>query len=218
MNSGFVPESPDLPALNTLGQVAPESIVSDAFIENAMLTTDVSIKDGARRVAFHGVRAGGGAFAGSALPGLRLTDCVFDQADMSGSTWIDARIVRTVFEGCKQTGFDARGAELRDVVFRECKAPACNLSETSIKRVVFENCRVTDLDLSGSRIESLRCRGCDLRNLRLTGAKIELLDLRGCEVLGIAIQPAAMGGVVIETTQSPAIAAAAGVRVMDDWL
>jgi len=214
VNLGFTPEPPD--ACEQAGTDQARSIGDGSFLENVTIGDDTTIAPNARKVAFHGVRVVGKALARTTLPGLGLTDCVLDRADVSSGTWTDARLVRVMFDGCKLTGLDARGADLRDVVFRDCKAPECLLSESAITRVVFENCRVTDLDLSGARITSMRFRGCDLRNLRLTGAKIGLLDLRGCEISGIAIDPGAMGGIVIETTQSPAIAAAVGVRVIDE--
>jgi uncharacterized protein YjbI with pentapeptide repeats len=160
--------------------------------------------------AFHG-----DVLARSTLTGVQACDCVFEQADLAGSTWTDARIVRTQFTACRLTGWDARMSTMRDVVFNECKLRDGLLSETTLARVRFDSCQLTDLDLSYAQLESVAIHRCDARNLRLDNARIGLLDLRSSIIDGIALDATQLKGIVIDQHQAPVIAMALGVRICE---
>ena len=157
----------------------------------------------------------GNAFAGSVLPAGVFKDCLFDHADLASATWINGRIVRAKFLECRLTGVDLRMSELRDVAFEQCKMPDALLSESTLTRVRFDRCQLKNLDLAGAMIESLALHNCDIGSLRLDGARITLLDLRGSNIDGISIDVESLRGIVIDPLQSPAIAQALGVRVLN---
>lgn len=208
------PEAPDLP--DELVAAPPGAWRDHAVLEGVQIADPLDPAPHARGVAVYQSRVAGRAIAASKLPVLRLTDCLFDRADLAGSTWADARIVRVRFEGCRLTGFDARGGELRDVLFSECKLPDAFFVESSLDRVTIKDCQMPNLDLTAAAIGRLAIRSCDATGLRLAGARIEHLDLRGSVIDGLIIDAAAVRRLTIDPAQAPALAAALGATVKSD--
>lgn len=208
------PEAPDLP--DELVAAAPGSFRDHGVLEGVQITDQLDAAPHARGVAVYQSRVAGRSLAASKLPALRLTDCLFDRADLAGVTWVDARIVRVRFQGCRLTGFDARGSELRDVLFSECKLPDAFFVESSLDRVTINACQATNLDLTGAAIGRLAIRGCDAMGLRLAGTRIEHLDLRGSAIDGIIIEPATVRRLTIDPAQASALAAALGAAIEPD--
>lgn len=213
MLSRIEPEQPDAFDESDLIETNASALVDRAEIEAVCLVGDAEAPAVARSLSIRESVVQGALFIGARLPALRCLDTRFTRADASASTWTDARLVRVCLDECKLTGLDLRSSELRDVQIRKCKAPELLLSDASLTRVRFDDCRLDALDLSGSSIESCAIHNCDARNLQLAGARIELLDLRGSLIDGITLDHSSLSGIVIDPTQSIAIAAALGARV-----
>ena len=210
----IVPEPPVVGELDDLRKASGEAVVDRSAFDDVVFS-GTSIKPiCAANVCIEGSRVVGSVFAGSKLPGVGVVDCAFDRGDLAGAKWDDARLVRVRFNECRLTGFDAWGADLRDVVFDGCKMPEAVFANASFTRVRFEKCQLGSLDMGEAKIHSLAIHDCDARSLRLAGARIELLDLRGSLIDGIGIDQASIKGIVIDSSQAPAIASAMGVRVI----
>jgi len=208
------PEAPDLPPSEELGDLDLKTITDRAMLERVRLS-EGETPINANSVMLDQSLIVAGALAGSRLPGVMMSDCLFDHADLAGASWTDARIQRTKFVECRLSGFDLRMGELRDVVFERCKMPDSFFSEMKLIRVRFDDCQLTNLDLSFSAIESLAMRDCNARFLRLNDARVSHCDLRGSTIDGISFDVKSAPGLVIEPVQSPAIASSMGVRVID---
>ncbi|MEM9373665.1 MAG: pentapeptide repeat-containing protein [Planctomycetota bacterium] len=206
---------PDLAACRLRSDSTTTSFGGGDVIERASISGNAGHPLSSRGVRVFESRITGGVFAGSTLPGLRLTDCAIEHADLASATWTDAGLTRVACSDCRLSGFDARGASLRDVCFRSCRAPDMFLTECRLMRVRFEQCELTGLDLTGAHIDSLAVRGCDARSLRVIGARIGLLDLRSSRVEGLMIDAMAIAGIVIDPLQAPAFAMSLGARVLD---
>ncbi|MFK7759743.1 MAG: pentapeptide repeat-containing protein [Phycisphaerales bacterium] len=209
----ITPESPDLDAVEW-GD-APSTLKDSAAFDRIHLRTPYSHLFSSRSVTFDQSKLTNTALTASTLPSTRWTDCIIQAADLSGATWIDARLIRVQITNTKLTGFDARGSTLRDVHFKECKAPDMLLSESTFDRVRFDQCQLTKLDLAGAQIKSLAINNSDARSLLLSGAKIDHLDLRDSLIEDIVISQSQLNHITISRAQAPALAQALGVRITD---
>ncbi|MFG0245127.1 MAG: pentapeptide repeat-containing protein [Phycisphaerales bacterium JB052] len=214
----MTPEPPDLDEHHELAAIGPEQLAPNAAFELAELSgetqspTNGSIH--ARGLAWSMCRLTGRSLMGSTLAAMRCVDCVFDRADAANATWVDARLVRCRFNACKLTGLDIRGGTLRDVAFHDCKMPDAFMPETALDRVLFESCQLSGLDLSGAKLAKVALRDCDARNLNLLGARVDTLDLRGSQIEGLSIEPRSVVQIILDPTQSPALAMAMGARIL----
>jgi len=211
----ITPEAPGFGSSQDLLETADEMLVDHAALDCVHISGASGVPVVARAMSIEQSLVESAVLAGSTLAGIRLLDCHVRRADLTGATWVDARLVRTKLGESKLTGFDARGGELRDVVFNNCKMPESFFIESSLTRVRFDECQISGIDLSGAKLHSVSMRGCDARNLRLIGARIDYLDLRGSMIEGITIEPEAVSGIVIEPIQAPALAVAMGARIAE---
>lgn len=209
------PEPPDTDQSAPLGRASISIITDRAAIEAVEFDEPFGEPLRARDLAVSGTRFTNTALMSSTLPSFRATDSLFERADCSNATWIDARLVRCAFTGCKGTGLDLRGAALRDARFHECKLPDMFIQESSLDRVWFESCNLQHADFSGGKLDSVTIRNCDATGLRLLGARITALDLRGSRIDHLAIDASAVRNIIIDPLQAPALTEALGARVVD---
>lgn len=209
----ITPEPPDLDDSIELDS-SPSMPTDNTAYEHKLFNSTNQPPISARSAAFDQSKLTAAALTASTLPASRWTDCIIESADLSGATWIDARLIRVTITNTKLTGFDARGSTLRDVHFKECKAPDMLLAESTFDRVRFDHCNLTSLDLTGAIITSLAINHCDARMLRLVDAKIQHLDLRDSLIEGIALNPAQLKSITITPTQAPALIQALGAQIV----
>tara|TARA_R110000868_G_scaffold119469_3_gene317109 strand:+ start:14767 stop:15429 length:663 start_codon:yes stop_codon:yes gene_type:complete len=214
----FTPTSPDIPAIEELTPAQATAITNDADIDRAIISVASPNPIRASDAVIEQSHIQAQSLLASTLPNIRITDCTFDRADLTGATWTDARLTRIQFNDCKLTGFDARDSDLQDLHFTNCKAPDLFMLGATLTRVRFDQCQLPNLDLTGATIKSLAIRDSGAQSLRLINTRIDHLDLRGSIIDHIALDltnPANLRNIIITPQQAPALAIALGVQISD---
>lgn len=148
-----------------------------------------------------------------------LLDCRLDRCDLAGLVAREASWARVLVTGSRLTGADLAGARLQDVAFRDCRMDLASLAGARLERVSFEGCNLREADLGEARLHDVRLAGCDLSGAMVADAdcsRVELRDgsyedlrgisgLKGCSLAWPDLMALA-----------PALAAAAGMRVLED--
>lgn len=134
--------------------------------------------------------ANGADLQGTCWRGVVLDEPRFDDANLYGSTWDDARVLEGTFHGAKlarsqlhrTTWFssavmqadlsfvDATGANFDGTVFQRCNFANAKLSGVVAKYASFRGCDLTNADLSGMQLEKTSFEGAILRGASWAGA------------------------------------------------
>ncbi|HEY2286145.1 MAG TPA: pentapeptide repeat-containing protein, partial [Streptosporangiaceae bacterium] len=94
-----------------------------------------------------------------------------------------------------------------------------NFRDCDLTDVTFDNCVLRDVDFSSARLTRVTFGGSRLASTTLVKVTLKQVDLRGAEELGLTVDPAALGGAIVSTSQlldlAPLLADSIGIIVTD---
>jgi uncharacterized protein YjbI with pentapeptide repeats len=173
----------------------------------------------ARRLDVAECRLTAVALTGADLDGVRMTDTLLEDCELSGAMFHDAVLTRVELRRCRMSGLQLPAAKLRDVTVLDGKLDEANLRMTTGERLAFRSSHLGGADFAAARLDDVRFFDCDLSRADFSNATIAGCRLHGSTVEGL--QGAQhLGRAAIDSTQVLPFAlrlyAALGIVVDDD--
>jgi len=171
----------------------------------------------------------GSHFLECALTRLTLSGCALGQAQFA-DVWfsdvalISAGLARTSWRDVTLTGAVIAGAEvygslLRRVRFDRCKLDSVNFRDCDLTEVTFDNCVLRNVDFSTARLTRVAFPDSRLSAVTLVKVTLDRVDLRQAQELGVTVDPTALRGAIVSTSQlldlAPLLADSIGIVVSD---
>jgi uncharacterized protein YjbI with pentapeptide repeats len=187
--------------------------------ENLILADGDCSEQSAARVTFDECRFERTKFCGAQLPGLTVSDVVFEECDVANAVWTGVTLTRVEMSGCRLLGLRANEADIQHLVVRRGTASLAQFRFAIFQAVRFEECNLRGVDFQGADLRGVIFQGCDLREAQMSGAKLLNTDFRSSEIDGMQIGPADLGnlkGAIVEPVQAAYIAGQLGLHVKWD--
>lgn len=190
-------------------------LVDDAQWENLKVTGDFSHRK-AGLVEIAGCRFSGARLTGTEIARLILTDCVFEDCELSGTIVGDLAASRVEFRRSRMSAFAAAAGRFENSSFIQCRLDRANFRMTIWKAAQFVDSHIVDADFYESKLGGARFTGCDLTKVDFSNAQMKGVDLRGSTIDDIRGGDS-LRGVVISSDQivsiSSAVLAALEIRI-----
>ncbi|NJC84346.1 pentapeptide repeat-containing protein [Planosporangium mesophilum] len=130
-------------------------------------------------------RFGGTDLSTVTLDRSRVTDCVFERANLANLRATGSSLTRVRLATSRMTGFTWADGRVRDVTFDECRLDLSNWRYTGFSAAAFTNCNLTRADFSHSDLTGARFVNCDLTGAQFSHAKMAGTRFAGCVLAGI---------------------------------
>lgn len=210
-------EPPDLPELErwTYDRLAGRG---ELVLDGVLLELEPARPIQAGRVRVVESELSGLVLEAADAPGLKLTDVVLRDGDLSNVDGREGSLNRVEVSDSRLVGFGLQGgtvrdvrvvgstlalasfafAQLRNVVFEGVKLTGASFMEARLERVEFVNCELFDSDFRGVRLKDCAVRGAPLDGI-LGIASMQGLAMPWADVLASAAALAAGVGITIES-------------------
>jgi len=156
----------------------------------------------------------------STLKKLQLAEVVFDDCDLSNSSWLQGSIGKVVFRKCRLTGLQLNEALLEDVTFSDCLLDLSQLRFAKLKNVKFERCVLREADFQNSTLPKTIFIHCNLEKAQFLSVKMAGADFRGSQIDSLIVTMNDLKGVIMSSEQLMSItyslAQVLGIQVVDD--
>ena len=120
------------------------------------------------------------SFSGGALKRWHLTDCRFENCDLTAARLTAARLRGVKFRNCRAGGVNWAGASsLDDLDFEHCVLDHGVFANAKLPRFSAVDCRLREADFAEADLRSAVFTKCDLLGSRFFGADLSAADLRG---------------------------------------
>jgi len=156
-----------------------DGLEDEAELSGVEVTGDLSGAVAAH-VELAGCRVVAARFTGGRFESLRVTDCAFEDCDLSGAMLRRAALTRVTMRQCRPSGVVIDRSHLKDVRITDSKLDDANFRMAVGERVEFHDCLLPGADFAAARLRpGLRLFDCDLH-----GADFSKADLRGARLHG----------------------------------
>jgi len=192
----------------------------DALWDGAVVNGVVGVPEGkAELVEITGCHLQGAQLTGCELERLSLVDVMFDDCELSGALFLEARLRRVQFNRCRMSGFVMTRAIAEHVAFTDCKLDAANFRMSSWESALWLRCELPSADFASASLKGGRLLECNLSRVDMSGARFagvflhgsDLTDLKGADSLrGVTI------GVDQVVPLAGPVFSALGISVADD--
>jgi uncharacterized protein YjbI with pentapeptide repeats len=157
------------------------------------------------------VAIGGADFAGNfaqrvTFDQVRLHKVKITGADLSASTFLDARL-----ESCELSNAVFHEGEFRRVELYECGATGLAAGDATFSNVLFESCLLRLANFRLSKFDSVIFLKCDLRGADFMGAQLTNVAFQDCELGEASFERCVCVNVDLRTSQIEALAGAHGL-------
>jgi uncharacterized protein YjbI with pentapeptide repeats len=120
----------------------------------------------------------------TAIVGMIISDCVFDQAAWSHSRWTqgqvrNCRFPKASFDNAALDGISIKDSDLNQAMFDNARLQACNLERLNAPRLSLRDASLTNVNLAGAHLPQLDARGVQLDKVALRGADCSRANLAG---------------------------------------
>lgn len=171
-----VPDPPDQPHAH---EPAPAHLAAGDVWDGVEAGADVEVPEHVADVRLQECRWTGADLSGRSFGGLRVRDTEFVSCDLAGSVLDSATLTRVVFRGCRLTGTVFSGAELTDVRISGGTADLTAFRMARASYLLIEDTSLRGADLYGFRGSDCALLGCDLTGAHLEDAALAGTDLHG---------------------------------------
>lgn len=170
---------------------------------------------------------------------LDVTECTFDQVDLSGSrlsktTFADCQlkesdlanvqaigssIIRTELQGLRMTGLGFADGTIREATFDRCRLDLAAFRFSTVSKTVFDGCSLRQADFGNADLRGVQFKNCDL-----TGAKFAQANLKGARLTNCVLDQIGnvenLAGATIDAADlvalSYALAGALGIVISEE--
>jgi uncharacterized protein YjbI with pentapeptide repeats len=187
-HDGVAWESPDLAGERLLDRELVECVLTEARLDDAVLT-------------------------GTRLRECRLDRCAATTLRADRADWREVEVVDGRFGA-----LDAYDSELRQVAFTGCRLGYVNLRGSRVTDLTLEGCHVDDLDLGDAQVVRLTAVDSTVSRLLLGGSELRDVDLRGLdlsrldELVGDRFEGITVGADQL-VALAPVLASRLGIRI-----
>jgi uncharacterized protein YjbI with pentapeptide repeats len=206
--------APDIPS-NILSSTdetqiftGPEVEVRDCILENLTLNNCSP-----KTFVFESCILNRVSFTRSKLSGLRLKDIRLVECDFANAEVSGLKAMRVEFLNCRLTGLRAVEAECHDVLISEGDAGFSQFRFGTFKTSEFKSCNFGEADFYGADLRGALLTGCQFKNVDMTGAKLEGADFRGSNVEGLLANAADLKGAIVDPAQAMIFAEIMGLKI-----
>lgn len=179
MRRKAAPDPPDLPPA---WEKAPPEIGSGDVWDGVEAGADTAVPEHVADLRLQECRWVGADLSGRRFGALRCRDTEFVRCDLSGAVLDGAVLTRVTFTECRLTGTVFSGAELTDVRITGCTADLAAFRMARASFLLVEDTSLRGADLYGFRAAHTALLRCDL-----TGAVLEDAHLAGTDLHGSTI-------------------------------
>lgn len=182
MRRKSLPDAPDLPPT---WEPAPAEIGSGDVWDGVEAGAGVEVPEHVSDLRLQECRWTGADLSGRSFGALRVRDTEFVQCDLSGAVLDDAVLTRVVFTDCRLTGTVLSGAELTDVRISGCTADLAAFRMARASFLLVEDTSLRGADLYSFRAAHTALLGCDLTEAVLEDAQLAGTDLHGSTIADV---------------------------------
>ena len=176
------PDAPDLPPT---WEAAPAQVGSGDVWDGVEAGADVEVPDHVADLRLLECRWTGADLSGRSFGALRVRDTEFVRCDLSGAVLDDAVLTRVTFTGCRLTGTVFGGAELTDVRISGCTADLAAFRMARASFLLVEDTSLRGADFYEFRAVHTALLDCDLTGAVLEGAQLAGTDLHGSTIADV---------------------------------
>ncbi|KQY83383.1 hypothetical protein ASD24_14015 [Paenibacillus sp. Root52] len=178
-------------------QLHDEQTIEQGLYENGSLSGCEANKVLMEKVHFKHV-----VFEDMALPGVEITDAIFEHCDLSNANWSEAIIHRATFLHCKMVGLDLLGSTLRNVRFSECLAEYATLRFANLKQVEIELSSFAHADFYSATLSKIRLEQNNIDKAQFSSTPLNGIDISTCEFHNLGVTMEDLQGCIISAPQA----------------
>jgi len=177
-----VPDAPDLPPT---WEKAPATIGSGDVWDGIEAGAAVEVPTHVADLRLQECRWTGADLSGRSFGALRCRDTEFVHCDLSGAVLDSAVLIRVTFTDCRLTGTVFSGAELTDVRMSGCTADLAAFRMARASFLLGEDTSLRGADFYEFRAAHTALLGCDLTEAILEDAQLAGTDLHGSTIADV---------------------------------
>jgi uncharacterized protein YjbI with pentapeptide repeats len=200
---------PNLP-LSQMNQFHDEDNVELSLIQDCTIEVQSAENLKINQVVFKNV-----VFKNVHWPGVKLTDTVFEQCDLSNIDFSQCNMDRVKLINCKLVGINMAESSLRNIVIDNCNATYAVLRYLKCKRGSFRNTSFVEADIYSATLTDLSFTCCNLDRVQFSGTNLAGIDLSTCQFYQLALTPDDLRGCIIDAAQAIALANIFGVVIKE---
>jgi uncharacterized protein YjbI with pentapeptide repeats len=214
MAGAVIVDPPDLPELERR-QLPASGDIGDLQLEGALVE-----RSGAEPLSVNRVRIAESELCGVTLeagqaPGLRLTDALLRECDLSN---LDARggsIRRTEVRRSRMVGFNVSEGTLEDLRVVDTSLALASFAFARLRNVVFERVNLAEASFMQARLQAVEFIDCTLAGTDFRGAQLHGCVIRGSSLDGV-LGVDSLAGLMMPWADVVASAAALEIAVEAD--
>lgn len=197
----------------SIQEAALQAVRDDTVIDGLLFEQDALEDFESAMLDFTGCVFRHVRFAGLHVDRIHLSNCRFEQCDLSGMTFRDGTISRTEFITCRCTGCTFDRMKFKDALFRETQLRYFTLSDCHLERLAFEDCDLSHAILFHTAQKELELLRCSLAETELQETPLAGVDLSTCALEGISTVPELLRGTIISLDQAPLLIPLFGISI-----
>jgi uncharacterized protein YjbI with pentapeptide repeats len=177
-------EAPDLPQLErwSRDQLA---VSSGLLLDGVLLDLKTCEPIHAERIQVAECRLAGVALAACNAPGLKLTDVVLRDCDLSNVDGREGSLNRVEVHHSRLVGFGVVGGTARDLTVIDSSLALASFAFAKLRNVVFQRVKLTDASFMEARLERVAFLDCELAGSDFRGVKLKDCAIRGTSLEGV---------------------------------
>lgn len=183
-DSRVVVEPPDLPRLERC-PLEGEGDGGDLILSGVLVERHVSAPIRAARVQLAECELRGVALEPLSAPGLRLSDVVLRDCDLSNVDGREGSLHRVEIHDSRLVGFGLTGGTARDLRVLGGTLALASLAFATLRNVVLDRVNLREASFMQARLESVEFVECDLTGTDFSGATIKDCAIRGTSLEGV---------------------------------
>ncbi|MEZ5119958.1 MAG: pentapeptide repeat-containing protein [Candidatus Nanopelagicales bacterium] len=129
----------------------------------------------------------------------------FDDANLYGSTWDDARVLEGTFHGAKLARSQLHRTTLFSCAVMDADLSFVDATGADFDSTVFQRCSFTNAKLTGVVAKYASFRGCDMTNADLSGMQLEKTSFEGAILRGVCWNGVVMVDVAFDPGADPRV-------------
>lgn len=207
-------EAPDLPELQ-LVELDPRAGGGELLLDGAEVDLASEV------VRAHSIRITESKLRGVTLdapsvPGLRLTDVVLRDCDLSNVDGREGSLTRVEVTNSRLVGFGLAGGKARDLKVLDSTLSLGSFAFAELRDVLFERVNLREASFMDARLDSVKFIDCELERADFRGVTLKNSTMRGTALDGV-LGVESLRGLTMPwpdvLSSAAALAAAVGIKI-----
>jgi uncharacterized protein YjbI with pentapeptide repeats len=177
-------EEPDLLRLKRLLSLSPQA-GGELFLDGVLVEHDGQDPIRADRVQISESELHGLALEATDAPGLRLTDVLVRDCDLSNVDAREGSFRRVDIRDSRFVGFGLAGGTAQDLKVIDSSLELASLAFAQLRNVVFERVKLAEASFMEARLESVEFIACELAGADFRRVELKRSSIRGSSLDGV---------------------------------